>query len=168
MTIELLDTEEAQTEDPVEVQVKPSPVLCAFSTPWGSGAATGTLWGSPTTSPVPMLAKHRLQIVHPEKPRLQCDHCPRKPERGWQLHMPHQGLVGVSRGRRPCDSQATLPPQPRSWLLPPLPWARGSLETLWRVTLHSPRIKPRSLTSRWRNSLARALRCTLYVGSWSL
>lgn len=127
MTIELLDTEEAQTEDPVEVQVKPCPVLCAFSTPAGSGAATGSIVGLPPTSPVHMLAKHRLQNVRAEKPRLQHDHCPRKPERGWQLHMPPQGPVGVSRGRRPCDTQATLPAQPCSWLFPPLPWARSPL-----------------------------------------
>lgn len=43
MTIELLDTEEAQTEDPVEVQVGTAALHSEPRAPRGPGAATGSI-----------------------------------------------------------------------------------------------------------------------------
>lgn len=62
MTIELLDTEEAQTEDPVEVQVRTIALGSLPCACWGAGGSHEQHHGAPTSRASCVSTGHALSM----------------------------------------------------------------------------------------------------------
>lgn len=121
MTIELLDTEEAQTEDPLEVQVRTA-ALC--SVPWthhgGQGQPQAASWGSHHGSPCTCWPSTSRKTSTREA-SVQAECSPWKRIRRWELPVASQEPGVCPRAGRPCGSQAGFPRNPGSCHLLPTP-----------------------------------------------
>lgn len=82
MTIELLDTEEAQTEDPVEVQVRTGDRTRSPAHTLGPRAAAGS---ARRVAPTPGACAHRGHARTSTREPLLAEHWPRSPKRRWAL-----------------------------------------------------------------------------------